>query len=190
MVKPKIPKLLKSLPDSLDSDNGEFAKPLGSKFAEIKEYIKEFPDKAIMEITMNYPRTAAFKKLPACYQKLLYMKIYNNLKCVFGMFRFVPEESQIAFEACQSGHWHAHAKITYRTRKNYYVEGFIAEVVKCYLAQLPKKYSDYVDNLLHREYQRYRCPSLVAQFICPIERPERVLEWETYINKYKDKENL
>lgn len=199
MGKPRIPKVLQMLPNSLE-ESGDFETSLLAKSPKIQEVerehnkeleiITEFPGKAIVEITMNYPHTAAFKKLPASYQKLIYMRIYNNLKCVFGMYRYVPEESRIAFECYQSGQWHAHAKITYRTRPNYYIEGFIAEIVKMYLIQLPKKYQDYNDNLLHREFKRYRCPSCVIQYVDPVERPERVLEWETYMSKYKDRENL
>lgn len=146
--------------------------PLVIATAEQKALLSKY---GCIEITLNYPRTSGFVKMVSRKQKQMYLKIWDVIKCACG----IPLESKCVFEYCKSGHVHLHGYLI-PSVENYYVLGYIADIVKTYVNMLPKKYSIYNDKCMFSEFLRYRSPSICVQYN---KSDVRFNEWLNYLNK-------
>ncbi len=134
-----------------------------------------------IELTLNLPRTSAFANATSMKQRLFYLKIYNLIKCTFGPLACT--ESEHYFEYCKTGHVHLHSLIKFELPGKHVPIGVVADIVKVYLSQLTKKYSNYADSCMYSDYIRYKSPSIVCQYT-EVDNIERIEIWRNYIKKY------
>lgn len=139
---------------------------------------------ALLEITMNYPRTTRFKNSSTQEQKNLYRILWEKLICFKGMDHIDYFNSRYTYEVCKSGHVHLHGALYLRVPALYYVNGLLADCARAFLKMMPKRYSNYSDAYMHVDWDKYTCPSICIHHVDTTNK-ERVIEWETYIDKYK-----
>lgn len=135
-----------------------------------------------IELTLNYPRTAVFIQLSSEHQKALYKKLYHKVLHTFGLQAIVSDI--YTFEYCKSGHVHLHASIVYTFGHKFFIRGVIADIVKKYLNELPKKYCKYMDSSMDTKYDKYKCPSICVQYNS-VECMDRIECWNAYIQKHQ-----
>lgn len=142
------------------------------------------PSIAVLEITLNFPRTTSFKNACTEKQKKLYDRIWRIMIHSKGQDR-LDLRTRRTFELCNSGHVHLHGILYLRVPQNFYINGLIADLARTYLSLLPKKFSQYHDHFMFNQFNRYRCPSIVIQYDDFNSDQKRIMEWETYIDKNK-----
>lgn len=134
----------------------------------------------ILQVTINYPRTASFLKMSSQKQKLLYIKIFNILYNAIGMN---TGDYDIVFEACKSGQIHLHGWFTiqhdYRV-----ISVLLSDIVKQFLQCLPKKYSTFKESNIYSQYNRYRSPALCLQYI-DLSNDEDIQKQQNFIEYMK-----
>lgn len=134
-----------------------------------------------IELTLNYPRTAAFKRMSYEEQKQHYDRwIHLATACYTSRIK----KMQIFYEKCKSGDCHVHLDIHLYTFSEYYPCGLVSDWVRSFLSQLPVRHGikNFSLSNYHCGYRRYRCPPICCQ-IRDIEDEQRALVWETYIRK-------
>lgn len=162
---------------SKEKSGAGFLKPLGRS-------LDNFPNHnyfCYLEITLNYPRNAMFKRLQSDAQISLYMGLLEYMLYNTSLYRFVVYKN-IQFEKCMDGHTHMHASVKFNFTEPYTAVGLIEQLVKCYLTQLPLKYNYYNEQLMRYDFKRYRCPSIVVQFVDAADI-DRIEKWNNYIIK-------
>lgn len=133
---------------------------------------------SIIEVTMNHPRTAPFRKRTTSQQ----IELYENLW--IKLCHQVPAltDSQSVMEYCKDGtpHLHGWLRITYGYAGSVY--GMISNIAQIYLRLMPKRYSHFRESDYYPSYERYRSPMLCLQYNSS-EDKERNIQWQTYIDK-------
>jgi len=136
-----------------------------------------------VELTLNYPRTAAFLRMTYDQQCDHYRDWIDRSLYEYNMKGMITK-MDIFYERCRSGNAHVHLDIWIHHPGRFYKFGFVGDIVKEFLMRLPKRWgiktfavSDY--SCL---YDRYRCPAVCCQ-LCDISDTRRALQWETYIRK-------
>lgn len=147
-----------------------------------KSGVQVYNSKCNLEITLNFPRTTVFKNAKSDSQKALYLRLLQIIKCTFGPTTL--EECEYTFEYCKNGHIHMHASLLFNFPHLHIPIGVVSDVVKTYLKQLPKRYSNYQEGSMFVNYIRYKSPSITVQYVS-IEDSKRSEIWKTYINKYQ-----
>ncbi len=144
--------------------------------------LEEFCPKssAYVEITLNYPRTTAFIKETTIKQRKRYASYLDIIRCTFGLHNCTEYETQ--YETCQSGHIHSHSLFKYEFPTAHFPRGVIADIVKTYLALLPKKYQLYKDCNMDLKYNKYKSPAICIQYIDSTDT-NRISVWEKYMRK-------
>lgn len=133
-----------------------------------------------LEVTFNHPRTVAFKNANSHKQKALYNAIWHVFSHAIGMDKIV--RARHVFEFCKSGHVHLHGVLQLKVPVKHSPQGLVADFVKCFLNEMPRKYARYNDNCMYSQYVRYKSPAILVQYRSSHET-ERVSEWEVYMNK-------
>lgn len=141
------------------------------------------PTKAIIELTLNFPRTAKFKRMSVERQKQLYdgliyfimLRLYRiGIACTY----------ERTFETCKSGFIHIHAILDLVLPVRVFCpHGLICDIVSAYLYNLPGKHSRYNDKFYRYDLNRFRSPSICCQYRNPTE-VSRIDCWKQYINKF------
>lgn len=132
-----------------------------------------------IELTLNYPRTAKFKRCSQDEQKSVYDNWFNHFALRYGN-RIVSNRK--VFEECKSGFIHVHYDIEFKTLKEYYPAGLVSDIVKTLLEPLPLRHSKFDMKNYNCEYRRYRCPSMVVQ-LRDIGDIPRAIQWDMYLSK-------
>lgn len=139
-----------------------------------------------IELTLNHPRTPAFKTLVSSKQCKLYDKWYRIVLHTFGQESIVEHER--TFEFCESGHVHLHAHIELKFDHKHFPVGVVADMVKTSLNQMPKKYSKYNDKAMYHfdNGYKYKSPSITCKYTS-IDDKDRNKKWRDYIRKHINK---
>lgn len=133
-------------------------------------------NKGYIELTLNYPRTVNFKRLPYEYK----IEVYKNLLLYILKHISILKDVKYSIENCKDGTPHMHASI--RVVGTFSRYGLVEQVVTTYLSQLTKRYNKYSTTNFNLKYCRYRCPSIVCQYT-ENEDNKRVANWDIYMNK-------
>ncbi len=136
------------------------------------------PYSSIIEITLNYPRTAKFKRSTPDQQKLL----YKNLLDYVILHSPYSKLLEYTYEQCESGYYHVHGTIMINSPYSYSIHGLIQSMAKVYFTQLPKRYSEYRDIQYYWSFIRYKSPMICLQYV-EKDNFERTKIWQDYINK-------
>jgi len=134
-----------------------------------------------IELTLNHPRTAKFKRMDSEQQRAHYSKWLDQ---GLAPYKTKIKKLMICFEQCRDGTEHVHLDIELQTTAQFYPCGLVSDIVKNLLDFLPPKHGIKTFNLCNYNclYWRYVCPSICCQ-VRDIEDRVRALEWEVYINK-------
>lgn len=132
-----------------------------------------------IELTLNYPRTASFKRL--CYEDQC--KVYDKWLDDALSFKFDQiTRFERCYERCRDGTAHVHCDIWYTPVGVYNSYGTVCTFVKALLQLLPKRYNKFRDT----NYDTYFC-SYCSPAICLRLKKQsdlrRAQEWEVYIHK-------
>lgn len=134
-----------------------------------------------IELTLNYPRTAQFRRASHDEQKDIYHRWIDD-----SLSDYFPKIQKLDrfFELCKTGMVHVHLDMVMSNAEFYYPCGLVSDIVKSFLGNLPKRFGLKTFNLLNYNcsFRRYRCPSIVCQLREITDIP-RALAWETYIRK-------
>lgn len=135
-----------------------------------------------IELTLNYPRTASFKRKTYEQQCAVYDQwIDDNLGHMFPRIT----NFRRAYEHCKDGTAHVHLDITYSIPNGiYHPYGITCDFVKPLLQGLPKRYGIKTFSIFKYNaiYERYRCPSILCQVRDAKDRI-RALNWNAYLDK-------
>lgn len=132
-----------------------------------------------IEITLNYPRTAKFKRMDSDQQRALYEK---------WLLHFVKEYDHVIikmdkfYEKCQSGDLHLHLYMEVKMPDDYFIFGCVRTIAIPFLSFLPLRYNKFDNGKYNCAFHRYRCPAIVVQWRSD-EEELRILHWESYIRK-------
>lgn len=134
-----------------------------------------------LELTLNHPRTAAFRRASEAEQRLIYDKWIDDSLSVY--FDRISKMDRF-YELCRSGMVHVHLDLHLVPREQYYPCGLVSDIVKEFLSHLPKRHGIKTFSLLNYNcnFRRYRCPSIVCQ-LRDASEARRSLLWEEYIRK-------
>lgn len=131
--------------------------------------------KAIIQVTINYPRTAKFLKSNSVQQKQIYKKLFEVLYHSMGMNTL---EYDFVFEACKSGQIHLHGwfEVEHSIRVPTVL---LSDMAKQFLLYMPKKYSHFLEAHIYPQYSKYRAPALCMKYINPDDE-EDIITQENY----------
>lgn len=166
-------------------DRKEIEKAFNICFVETNALVEQCQDysKANLriELTLNHPRTAPFKRLTYEQQ----CKVYDCwIDLAFSYYFPNITKFERCFEKCQDGTAHVHCDIWYRTGRFYNRFGVVSQFVKALLMRLPKRHglAKWRDDNYDSYYTRYVSPSICLT-VKDTSDMRRALEWETYIHK-------
>jgi len=139
--------------------------------------------KGVVEVTLNYPRTASFKRMKKWEQERLYRELLDKVMMRWTAYIMVTNTT-FRFETCVSGYVHLHLAIAMHIKQaKFNAYGLIEEFFKLWLSEMPLRYRKQTNlQKSYTAFPRYECPSIVIQYI-PETDPARIAEWEVYINK-------
>lgn len=144
---------------------------------------------AYVLITLQHPRTKKFLKADSKEQKAMLYRILWNSKNFNGLR---PElDSTYVFEHCKSGQIHLHAMLHYIVKCNFHIIGFISDIVKNFINNMPLCTIQFKEGFMFTKYQRYKSPPICVQYKSDTEDPEYKEFWEKhYMNKENTSRNL
>lgn len=154
--------------DSLDDSD---------KNSEVTPLVVTSPPKGYLAITINYPETTSFLNLTSREQEIVYTKIFDRIKNLFGF----DSTHEITFEFTKKGKVHAHAYIS--IMKPHYAVGAVCDMAKAILRFLPKKNATFKPNCFFEDYKRYRDPAVCIQWIDPHAEKFNIQQWREYMFK-------
>lgn len=133
-----------------------------------------------IEITINHPRTAPFKRLSPERQKSLlnslYFKARSSIVCEIY-------EDTVRHEQCLDGVMHLHSYIYIKPQKPFYPRGIVMGCAKAILYAMPVRTQAQLSNYHYCDkFKTFKSPAVCVQFT-PFSDSKRILQWETYINK-------
>jgi len=147
----------------------------GSSFTRATPDFSNIASSGYLLVTLKYPHTQSFLKKQSAAQKMIYKKIWENIKHPFDIV-----DSDIKYEYYASGQIHAHGYIQLDDTKRY-VNGTVCDLVKRWLEYLPKKYQKYNEKNYRDDWCRFTCNSICVQYK-PIGDPY-FNDWIHYMNK-------
>jgi len=134
-----------------------------------------------VELTLCYPHTTKFLNMFSNEQKKMYDIMFHKMKNI-------PVPPVIVEGHCEyfaSGQVHFHAILYYNITNKFFPIGFISDLTRAWLKQLPKKYANFNTKCLNVHFNSYKCPSIKVE-IKPYD-VEREQTWLTYIRKNMSK---
>lgn len=139
--------------------------------------------RGVVEVTLNYPRTASFKRMHPNQQVELYNSLYKAVRTEWSAVRHVIYD-HIAFETCINGDVHMHIAIGVHIKQSRFnAYGLCEEFYKLWLSKMPLRYRKQTNlQKSYTAFPRYTAPSIVIQYV-PGTDEARIAEWEAYINK-------
>lgn len=135
-----------------------------------------------LEITLNHPRTAKFRRLTDEIKREVYKNLYLKIKQLLSKH---IEHDEFYFENCKDGIPHLHASITVSFDTSGSAMGLVSEIVRTYLNALPGKHKVYKSENEYPYYSRYKGPAICCQWT-QIDDFKRIAAWEQYIIKSQD----
>ena len=143
-----------------------------------------------LEITITHPHTTQWCNMPSLLQRKKLSDIWVGMRNIGGMNNIVKAE--YVYEFHKSGHVHLHGYIDFEfDLKQFSPVGLVSDYVKMVLLQMPKKYCNYSDRNMYINDEDdkfnivYKCPQVMIRYINKTDWPERVIEWEGYIQKHQ-----
>lgn len=133
-----------------------------------------------MEITLNYPPNAAYRRMSDDNIKLMYDRLFDYCLVAEKLKEHIIDIKK-NFEYGKNGKLHLHAILSFQFIDDKYCpQGLIQSFVKCWLRQLPKRFSVWSDSSYWFKFYRYRCPSICCQVNTEL---KRALQFADYIKK-------
>lgn len=143
------------------------------------------PHHCYLEITINHPQTADYKRLTYDNKVDLIVSKLNHMLANLS-HSIAHIKYSIEHYSGEGGLPHLHAQVHLILDRQGDINGLVTDVAIRYIRTLSWRYEkehSQVWKYLHIEYNRYRCPSCVVQYK---ERDdiERIEHWDRYISKY------
>lgn len=139
-------------------------------------------NKVNLEITLNYPENAAYKRMKDDDKKVMYERLWQYVLINQKLIDYVVENKTNFEYGKQAGKMHMHILLKLHFNGCFCPEGLVKQIAKCWLSQLPKRYYLYDESKYWIKYFRYRCASICCQ-IQFVNDFERTKYWEDYIKK-------
>lgn len=136
------------------------------------------PLSSIVELTLNHPRTAKFKKLTKDLQIQLYIHLFEFIIAKTPGVK----DSQYTFEECKSGFIHLHGYLYIEHTRSGSMEGLVLDIVRNFFTRMPKRYSVMRMDQFYPLFCRYRSPMILAQYRDGSDST-RLETWKSYITK-------
>lgn len=134
-----------------------------------------------LELTLNYPRTAAFLRLTAAEQQVLYIGLFDYVK-----LRLQPAslmQNELYFETSLDGTVHAHGYIDLSLTAGFSVEGLVMGLVRDYFDQLPKRSCLWLARSRYsHNFSTFKSPPILVQYISKTDKIRTEL-WAEYCKK-------
>lgn len=147
--------------------------------AECKNHLDEIRTiyRFTLELTLNFPRNARFKRLVRKSQEWIYHDLLYYIKLQNSFIK----ETKEYIEDCKDGLPHMHAILYCEVDKPYSAEGVVMNVVNDWISQMPKqsRKNFYKFNYSYH-YAVFKHPSILVQYNTDVERTKN---WEQYISK-------